>query len=233
MNETPSPTQWVITRFDLYQSDRWKLVSQLVFICISFMSVVEHFFHKFKIHVYFLFFQFIFFAYVLIKLLVFHSFTLGISLIHFCVRHSSLLGAEADYVVNGGFESGMDRLPWWWKWVHFLGYGHCCLWGCGVPEASGLRCHPWECSIRAGSSLTQAESKCVEQHNTGVLNNARGWSGFGDGCEWYWGSQGWEEEWGMSIWGTECLAFKQIHRKEACQLHWKFSNMWYPRSQEK
>lgn len=57
--ETAMPTRGAITLLDLRQSDRGKLVSQFVFMCMPLMSAVQYFFHKLEVHVYLLFFQFL------------------------------------------------------------------------------------------------------------------------------------------------------------------------------
>lgn len=151
MNETASPTQGVLTLLDLRQSDRGKLVSQLVFICISLTSAVQYFFHKFKIHVSLLSFPFLSgcwsFAVCLFSRSLFDPFLSS-------TAHSWGRGRRC---LDAALESGMNGQRWSGKWVHFLG-GCGRLRGCGVPEpvVSGL-------TLQAPSettALTQAESRC-------------------------------------------------------------------------
>lgn len=146
----------------------------------------------------------------------FTVFLIWYPVIHFCVWHCSLPGPEADYIWRVGWIEG----PGEENGCIFLGVAMAAFEDVESPSPSGFWSHP----CRAGSSLTQAESKCRllwRTHEDWWL-----W-----GMDVRWGRLGLGGGAGRGHPGYWACPFKQIHGKEAWQLHWKMSNTCCRRSQ--
>lgn len=127
-----------------------------VLICISFMSMVERLTSLRFICIFFWFIVCPCFCWVvgLSK-----SFRFGISLTHFCIWCSPLWGLRQ--AVHSNFGEWDGSTVWWWKGVHFLGCGHCCIRGCWGLQAWWFLVLAPAVLVRAGSCLTHMESKCL------------------------------------------------------------------------